>query len=192
MVRRFLHDTYPYLGALAANGVAYRLGGLEERAFSALTSSALLSGLLTLSGLVVSVLLALLGILVALDQREIVQEIRARRLYRNLVNLAFIPMTIFMILSGLSVVGLFGTKNDGYWFRFAIAHGLVFLTTAGLLSTFRFAKQLVWILTDEKDSEDDDDAVITPEIAAQRGAGVKPKTPGASTTLPASRPAVAR
>lgn len=163
------HLGYPWVGGSIVGISAWRFDAASRVFQTETIETAMLGALIALSALIISVLLALLGLLIALDNREIVQEIRRRRLYSDLIKMAFQPLVVFMVLALLSVFGLLTTKTDADLIRGLVSIGALAAASAGLLATLRFAIQLSGILLDE-DSSDADDGKVAVEAARRRAA----------------------
>jgi hypothetical protein len=177
------HVGYPWLGGTFVGLLGWHFDA-SSRVFQTETiETAVLGGLIALSGLIISILLGLLGLLVALDHRGVVQEIRRRKLYSDLILLAFQPLVVFMVLALLSVFGLLTMKGDAVPLRSLVSIGVLGATSAGLLATLRFAIQLTSIILDD-DSSDADDGRSMVEAARRRAAGHEPHdVPPASTRV---------
>jgi MFS family permease len=161
------HLGYPWLGGIIVGLFAWRFDAAGRVFRTETIEAAVLCALIALSALIISVLLALLGLLIALDRREVVQEIRRRNLYSDLIKMAFQPLVVFMVLALLAVFGLLTSRGDAAVVRHLVSTGALAATSAGLLATLRFAIQLTGIMLDE-DSSDADDGKSTVEAARRR------------------------
>jgi hypothetical protein len=171
--KRVVHMGYPYWVGVLAGGAAWHVHA-ADRAFRDTTiETGLFGGLIMFAGLIVSVLLGLLGLLVTLDNRPIVRQIRKKGLYEDLVGLAFGPMVVFMSLALAAVVSMLTAGTD-HVLRQVLAISTIALTATGVFATFRFARQLVFIMTDAGDDPAPDDAGEFTVQAAKRRAASPP------------------
>lgn len=159
------HRFYQWIGASAV-GVAVYYCNWELRAFSSTAQSGVFGGLLTFAGLLVSILLGLMAVLTSLEQREVVQELRRGRWYKEIIGMAFEAIIVFLALAAVSLVGLLiDPGKDAAWLQKFIGIGVLFLMSLGILETVKFARNLTRILVDKPTPSDPQD---TPEAARRR------------------------
>lgn len=145
--------SYPvFVGVLVA--LASWNWNLGERAFHDDIQGSVFGGILGLAGLLVSILLGLLGILSALEHRQVVQEMRRnQRLYKQLVSLCLEGIVVFLLLAALSLAGLFLYKGETRAQAIIGGANLAFCAT-GLAEALRFSLQLIRVLTDREPPKD--------------------------------------
>ncbi len=171
--KRVIHMGYPYWAGVLAGCAAWRVHAADRAFHDTTIETGLFGGLIMFAGLIVSVLLGLLGLLVTLENRPIVRQIRNKGLYKDLVGLAFAPMVVFMALALAAVVSMLTACTDDL-LRKILAISTIALTATGVFATFRFARQLVFIMTDAGDDPEPDSAGEFTVEAAKRRAGLPP------------------
>lgn len=137
---------YPWFVALGV-GLLTGFTPSHRRAFGQIQGD-LFGGVLAFSGLLITVLLALLGVLVALDQKPIVAKLKKGRHYRQLVGLAREAVLVYLTLSVFAMFGFFFTAQDKEYVQRIITIGCCSLMALGLAETVRFSLHLVRVMTD--------------------------------------------
>jgi len=168
-VRRVWHAAYPWLGFVAVGGMVF-FTNIAPRAFGEVHGD-LFGGVLGFSGLLVTILLAMLAVLVSLDQKPIVQALRNGPYYRQLVNMALEGVIVFLALAVAAIVGFFFQSTDGPLSQKAVAATACALMALGILETVRFSLHLVRVmLASDKPppTRPQVDPESTPEAAARR------------------------
>jgi hypothetical protein len=160
----FWYNYHPgILGLIVALSVTAigNAGGLPENL------NEIFGAVLSFASIVVGVLLGFLALLVSIDSREIIQEIRKGPYYRQLVNFASVPLASFLVLSFISLIA-FLLPKDPTWPRILASAVIFFLVTSGLLATYRFSRLLSYVLTAEKEAPDADEQRRIVEGADER------------------------
>lgn len=139
---------HPWLGpvagtllavALFASNAGTKFYASDERV------GILFGALLAAASLLTSVLVGLLGVLVAIDDKPLVRKIHDRGYYKQLIRLGLWPIYAFVLVVLACVVGLFLAGSASLPIRIATVICLG-AGAAGLCATVQFARLLARIL----------------------------------------------
>lgn len=163
-----LDRTYPWLLGLIAGGAIFFLSWAPRAFASSDRQAAIFSALLAISGLLAAILLALMGLLVSLDGREVVAEMRRGPWYGRLVSMATEGILVFVLLAFVSLGCLFiDGSTDPYVVQTGFCVAALFLVTNGLVQVLRFAFHVSRVMRHPGDDQPDNPE-NSPEAARRR------------------------